>query len=105
MPGFVRTRAEGENDHCRQRDAGQYSIEASDPICSGHGAALAARLEYPMRRRHRRLSAWLAGATLACTLMLAADAASAAIWEWGCMGGLGNKQIVFNRNRLIIISG
>jgi hypothetical protein len=56
-------------------------------------------------KRHRRVSAWLAGATLACALMLAADAASAAVWEWGCMGTLGNEQIIFNRNRLIVISG
>jgi hypothetical protein len=55
-------------------------------------------------KRHRRLCAWLAGATLACNL-LAADPISAAIWEWGCTGALGNEQIVFNRNRLIVLSG
>ena len=38
-------------------------------------------------------------------LMLAADAATAAIWEWGCIGALGSEQIIFNRNRLIVIAG
>src|SRR5262249_7027143 len=56
-------------------------------------------------KRHRRLFALLAAATLACARMLAADPVSAAIWEWGCMGALGNEQIAFNRNRLIVISG
>jgi len=55
-------------------------------------------------KQRRRLSDW-AGATLACALMLAADAATAAIWEWGCIGALGSEQIIFNRNRLIVISG
>jgi len=55
-----------------------------------------------MKQRH--LSDW-AGAALACALMLAADAATAAIWEWGCMGALGSEQIVFNRDRLVVISG
>jgi hypothetical protein len=54
-------------------------------------------------KRHRRLSDW-AGATVACALMLAGQVASAAIWEWGCMGALGSEQIVFNRDRLVVIS-
>jgi hypothetical protein len=70
----------------------------------GHGAELAESLEYPMKP-HCRLSACLAGATFACALILSADVASAAVWDWGCMGALGNEQIVFNRNRLILISG
>jgi len=55
-------------------------------------------------KRRRHLSGWV-GTTLACALMLAADAASAAIWEWGCMGALGSEQIIFNRNRLIVVAG
>ena len=55
-------------------------------------------------KRHRRLSNW-AGATVACALMLATDAASAAVWEWGCKGALGSEQIIFNRDRLVVISG
>jgi hypothetical protein len=37
--------------------------------------------------------------------VLTTDAASAAVWEWGCMGTLGSEHIIFNRNRLIVIAG
>jgi hypothetical protein len=54
---------------------------------------------------HCHPSTWVAGVMLACGLMLSAEVASAAVWEWGCMGALGKEQIVFNRNQLILLSG
>jgi len=44
--------------------------------------------------------AWIALATVICT----ADA-SAAIWQWGCMGPFGDNQIVSNRFQLLVIPG
>lgn len=43
----------------------------------------------------------------ACALvvMLAANDASADVWQWGCVGALGNDQVAFNRDRLIVIAG
>ena len=38
-------------------------------------------------------------------MMFAACNASAAVWQWGCMGRLGDDQIVFNRDRLLVIAG
>lgn len=46
----------------------------------------------------------LAGA-LALSISLAAVPASAGVWQWGCVGALGNDQVAFNRDRLIIIGG
>jgi hypothetical protein len=37
--------------------------------------------------------------------MLAANTVSAGIWQWGCVGAMGNDQIAFNRDRLIVIAG
>ena len=31
--------------------------------------------------------------------------ASAAVWSWGCAGPLGNDQMVFNRDRLVVVAG
>lgn len=43
----------------------------------------------------------------ACALvvMLAANTASAGVWQWGCVGALGNDQVAFNRDRLIVVAG
>jgi hypothetical protein len=44
--------------------------------------------------------AWTACAVIAC-----AGDASAAVWQWGCAGRLGDKQIVFSRNQLLVMPG
>ena len=43
--------------------------------------------------------------TLTLAFMLAANTVSAGVWQWGCVGAMGNDQIAFNRDRLIIIAG
>jgi hypothetical protein len=55
--------------------------------------------------RRDPLSSWRACLPLVVSMMFLADAASAAVWQWGCMGRLGEDQIVFNRDRLVLISG
>lgn len=43
--------------------------------------------------------------TLTLALMLSANPSSAGVWQWGCVGAMGNDQIAFNRDRLIVIAG
>lgn len=38
-------------------------------------------------------------------VLLAASGASAGDWRWGCVGPMGDNQIAFNRDRLIVIAG
>lgn len=47
-----------------------------------------------------RLVAWTACAAIAC-----AGDASAAVWQWGCAGPLGDRRIVFNREQLLVMPG
>ena len=47
-----------------------------------------------------RLVAWTAAAAI-----VGAGDASAAVWQWGCAGRLGDRQIVFNRNQLLVMPG
>src|SRR5215471_11846427 len=54
-------------------------------------------MEGPMRSR---LVAWTACAAVAC-----AGDASAGVWSWGCVGRLGDGQIVFNRFQLLVMPG
>ncbi len=42
---------------------------------------------------------------LTLAVMLSAGPVSAGVWQWGCMGAMGNDQIAFNRDRLIVIAG
>jgi len=39
------------------------------------------------------------------SIAILANGASAAVWQWGCMGALGTDQIAFNRERLAMIAG
>lgn len=41
----------------------------------------------------------------AFVVMLGANAASAGVWQWGCKGKLGDDQVAFSRDRLIIVAG
>lgn len=43
--------------------------------------------------------------TLTVAFMLAANTVSAGVWQWGCVGAMGDDRIAFNRNRLIVIAG
>jgi hypothetical protein len=43
---------------------------------------------------------WMAWAAIAC-----AGDASAAVWRWGCMGPLGENEIISNRYQLIVLPG
>lgn len=36
-------------------------------------------------------------------LIATASSGSAAIWEWGCQGQLGDQQIIFNRNSMVVV--
>src|SRR5262249_11782150 len=63
----------------------------------------AARVETPMKR-HRRVAVWVAEAALVFAMVLLSDVAAAGVWEWGCMGALGDEQIIFNRNQLIVVA-
>jgi hypothetical protein len=36
-------------------------------------------------------------------LMALSSGASAAIWEWGCQGQLGDQQVIFNRESMIVV--
>jgi hypothetical protein len=36
-------------------------------------------------------------------LFTAASGASAAVWQWGCQGQLGDQQIIFNRESMVIV--
>lgn len=54
--------------------------------------------------KHRsQLVDWAARLVLLCPFMFVAHA-SAGEWQWACEGKLGNEQIAFNRNKLVIIS-
>jgi hypothetical protein len=45
-----------------------------------------------------------AGACMAAIMFGLAGPASAAVWQWGCMGPLdANRQIIFNRGTLIVV--
>jgi hypothetical protein len=52
----------------------------------------------------RSLLPGLVVVALASAPMLAPDAAFAGVWRWGCMGAIGNDQIVFNRGSLLVSS-
>jgi hypothetical protein len=38
-----------------------------------------------------------------CALLAATNAASAAVWAWGCQAQVGAQQIIFNRFSLIVV--
>lgn len=42
---------------------------------------------------------------LTLAFVLSANTVSAGVWQWGCVGAMGNDQIAFNRDRLIVIAG
>lgn len=51
------------------------------------------------------LSRTIFARALTLCFMLAANAASAGVWQWGCVGALGDGQVAFNRDRLIVVAG
>lgn len=46
----------------------------------------------------------VAGALVGFVLTQSAPA-EAGVWRWGCMGALGDRQIAFNRDGLIVVTG
>ncbi len=36
-------------------------------------------------------------------LLTSASGASAAVWQWGCQGQLGDQQVIFNRESMVIV--
>lgn len=57
------------------------------------------------RRRCLPPAARILSPALILAFLLAANPVSAGVWQWGCMGAMGNDQIAFNRDRLIVIAG
>ena len=45
----------------------------------------------------------MAGLWAAFACFLAASPASAAVWQWGCQGQLGNQQVIFNRYSMVVV--
>jgi hypothetical protein len=45
----------------------------------------------------------MAGIGVALATIFAAGDASAGVWRWGCMGRLGEEQILFTRFHLIVV--
>jgi hypothetical protein len=70
---------------------------APDPTTMSHVSGRNNRLERAMKPR-MLVCTWMAGAAL----VFAGDA-SAAIWRWGCMGPLGDSQIVSGRYQLLVL--
>lgn len=61
-----------------------------------------------MSRRNRpsfRPIAHMFSRALPLVLLFAASQARAGDWQWGCVGSMGDNQIAFNRDRLIVIAG
>ena len=55
---------------------------------------------------HRVGPIWRSSAIAALAwAIMGTGQASAAVWQWGCMGALGEHRIAFNRERLIVVSG
>jgi hypothetical protein len=44
-----------------------------------------------------------AGLSAGLWLTVLSGGASAAIWEWGCQGQLGDQQIIFNRESMVVV--
>lgn len=38
-----------------------------------------------------------------CALLAATNGASAAIWQWGCQGQLGDQQVIYNRDSMVVV--
>jgi hypothetical protein len=47
--------------------------------------------------------AFMAGAWVTLFSLIVVGDASAAVWQWGCMGPNGDTQIIFNRGTLIVL--
>lgn len=49
------------------------------------------------------MTRWTTLLTAAAAMTASATTADAAVWRWGCKGQLGQEQIVFNRQTLLIL--